>query len=72
MNDMENLRFDKEGYFLALVFYGLFYKRNKNISPVFSYVVRNTCGSLEELEIAWRLPTGSCVSITVWKMFSIS
>ena len=28
-NSMENLRFDKEGYFYVLVFYGLFCKRNK-------------------------------------------
>ena len=28
MNFMENLLFDKEGYFHVLVFYGLFYKRN--------------------------------------------
>ena len=40
-NSMENLRFDKEDYFHVLVFYGLFYKRN-------------TCGSLRELEIAWK------------------
>ena len=26
---MENLRFDKEGYLLVLVFCGLFYKRNR-------------------------------------------
>ena len=29
VNSMENLRFDKEGYFHVLVFNGLFYKRNR-------------------------------------------
>ena len=29
LNGMENLRFDKEGYFHVLVFYELFYKRNR-------------------------------------------
>ena len=29
MNSTENLRFDKEGYFHVLVFYGLFYKKNR-------------------------------------------
>ena len=29
LNSMKNLRFDKEGYFHVLVFYGLFYKRNR-------------------------------------------
>ena len=29
MNSMENLRFDKEEYFHVLVFYRLFYKRNR-------------------------------------------
>ena len=28
LNSIENLRFDKEGYFHVLVFYALFYKRN--------------------------------------------
>ena len=32
-NSMENLRFDKEGYFHVLVFYGLFYKRNRKHFP---------------------------------------
>ena len=29
LNGMENLHFDKEGYFHVLVFYGLFYERNR-------------------------------------------
>ena len=33
MNSMENLRFDKDGYFHVLVFYGLFYKRNRKHFP---------------------------------------
>ena len=34
LNGMENLRFDKEDYFHVLVFYGLFYKRNrKHVFP---------------------------------------
>ena len=53
-NSMENLRFEKEGYFHVLVFYGLFYERNRTH---FSHVLtryRNTRGSLGELEIAWK------------------
>ena len=43
-NSMENLRFDKEGYFHVLVFYtGYFIKE-----------IENTRGSLGELEIAWK------------------
>ena len=41
LNDTENLRFDEEGCFHVLVFYGLFYKRN-------------TCESLGKLEIVWK------------------
>ena len=55
LNSMENLRFDKEGFFHVLIFYGLFYKRNKK--TVFFRVpirYRNTRGSLGELEIAWK------------------
>ena len=53
-NSMENLRFDKEGYFHVLVFYGLFYQSNrKHFFLVFPLRYRNTRGSLEELEIAW-------------------
>ena len=53
-NSMENLRFDKEGYFHVLVFYGLFYRRNRKIFSSVSIRSRNTRGSLEELEIAWK------------------
>ena len=42
-NSMENLRFDKEGYFYVFVFYtGYFIKEIENISPVFPYSYRNT------------------------------
>ena len=51
-NSMENLHFDKEGYFHVLVFYWLFYKRNRKQFFLCSH--RNTRGSLEELEIAWK------------------
>ena len=59
---MENLRFDKEDYFHVLVFYVLFYKRNKK--HVFGLPIRyrNTRERLGELEIACgnsRL-AGSC------------
>ena len=80
---MENLRFDKEGYFHVLVFYkGYFINEIENISPLFPYRYRNTRGSLGELEIAWKhwpyrlvfplqflvlLNIHSRVSITVWK-----
>ena len=38
MNSMENLYFDKAGYFHVLVFYELFYKGNrKQFFPVFPY-----------------------------------
>ena len=33
MNSMDNLHFDKEGYFHVLVFYALFYKEIENIFP---------------------------------------
>ena len=40
LNGSENLRFDKEGYFHVLAFYGLFYKRNrKHLFPCFPYVI---------------------------------
>ena len=43
MDSMENLRFDKEGYFHDLVVvYGLFYKMNRKHPPpppVFPYVI---------------------------------
>ena len=79
---MENLRFDKEGYFHVLVFYGLFYKRNRKHFPPCSHTL------IETLVEVWEnsklrgnsRPTGSCshfnfsfsqtstrVSITVWK-----
>ena len=53
LNSMENLRFDKEGYFHVLVFYtGYFIKEIENISPRVYIRYRNTRGSLGELEIA--------------------
>ena len=40
LDSMENLRFDKEGYFHVLDFYGLFYERNrKHFFLVFPYVI---------------------------------
>ena len=62
-NSMENLCFDKEGYFHVLV----------NISPRVPIRYRNTCGS--KLGILWkhsttlqaRVSTSTCVSISVWK-----
>ena len=73
MNSMENLRFDKEGYFHVLVFYtGYFIKEIENISSHVPIRHRNTCGSLRELEIAWKhyfnfsfSQTSTRVSITV-------
>ena len=81
-NIMENLRFDKEDYFHVLVFYGLFYKRNRK--SFFSFR-----GSLGELEIVCkhshygaRVPTSISRSLKLplvfynsmetQKMFSIS
>ena len=52
-NSMENLRFDKEGYFHVLVFYtGCFIKEIENIFSRVPIHYRNTRGSLGELEIA--------------------
>ena len=50
---MENLRFDKEGYFHVLVFYtGYFIKETENIFPrVYTHSYRNTRESLGEREI---------------------
>ena len=54
-NSMENLRFDKEGYFHVLVFYtGCFIKEIENIFSRVPIHYRNTRGSLGELEIAWK------------------
>ena len=51
-NSIENLRFDKEGYFNVLYFYGLFYKKNRKcfLSCSRIYVIE-TCilGRLREL-----------------------
>ena len=53
VNSMENLRFDKKGYFYVLVFYWLWYERNRNNFRV-PIRYRNTRGSLWELQIAWK------------------
>ena len=42
LNSMENLHFDKEGYFHVLVFYGLFYKTNRNTYFNFSFPQNST------------------------------
>ena len=53
LNGIENLRFDKEGYFHVLVFYtGYFIKEIENIFSSVYISYRNTRGSLGELEIA--------------------
>ena len=60
MNSTDNLRFGKESYFNVLVFYtGYFIKEIENISspPRVPIRYRNTRESLEELEIAWNVPT---------------
>ena len=55
MNSMEKLRFGKEGYFHVLVFYtGYFIKEVENIFPRVPTRYRNSRGSFEELEIAWK------------------
>ena len=48
MNSMENLRFDKEGYFNILVLYTLFYKRNRKHFFVCSPYVIETIGEICE------------------------
>ena len=73
-NSMENLRFDKEGYFHVLVFI----KEIENICPVFPYVIETLVEVWEDSKL--RGNTRSCshfnfslsqtstrVSITVWK-----
>ena len=53
--NMENSPFDKESYFNVLVFYVLFYERNRKHSPPRIPIrYRTTSESLEELEIAWK------------------
>ena len=79
---MENLHFDKEGYFHVLVFYGLFYKRNiKYFFTVFPYVIETPAEVWENSKLCGNSrPMGSCsdfnfsfsqtfthVSLTVWK-----
>ena len=55
INSMENVRFgSKEGYFNILVFYGLFYERDRKHFPHVLIRYRNNRGSLGELEIAWK------------------
>ena len=67
LNSMKNLRFDKEGYFHVLVFYGLFYKRNrKHFSCVTCkrYSSRNTGrtlrahvpNSISHSPVLWFIP----------------
>ena len=67
-NSMENLRFDKEGYFHVLVFYtGYFIKEIENI-PRVPRRYRNTRGSLGEQHFNFSFSqTSTRVSITVWK-----
>ena len=54
LNGTDNLRFDKEGYFHVLVFYGLFYKSNRKHFFCVPIRYRKTRESLGELEIAWK------------------
>ena len=62
-NSMDNLRFGKEDCFHVLVFYtGYFIKEIENIFPRVSVRHRNTRGSLEELEIAWKALVPTSIS----------
>ena len=54
MNSMENLRFDKEGYFRVSVFYGLFYKMNRKHPP-------------PRVPLRYRNTGRSLCMYTVWK-----
>ena len=71
MNGLDNLLFDKEGYFHVLVFYGLFYKRNTETCES----LWNTCESLwntRPMSSCFHcnfsfFQSCTCVSITVWK-----
>ena len=60
MNGMENLRFDKEGYFHISVSYGLFYKKKgkENISLVFPYAI-------ETLVKVWEKPQNSVETLAL-------
>ena len=54
MNSMENLRFGKENYFYILVFYMLFYKRNrKHVSPC-SHTLYKHSWKFGRFEIVWK------------------
>ena len=70
---MENLRFDKEGYFHVVVFYtGYFIKEIENIFFRAPIRYRNTRGSLGEREIAWKhSPYGSCSHTLVLPNFLV-
>ena len=79
LNGTENLRFDKDGYFDAVIFYGLFYKGNRKHFLRVPIRYGNTWKFERKLRGNIR-PTGLCshfnfslsqtftrVSITVWK-----
>ena len=60
LNGTENLRFDKDGYFDAVVFYGLFYKRNRKHFPrvpMRTLKFGRTRNSVEKLAIRDCVPT---------------
>ena len=66
LEGMEDLRFDKEGYFYVLVFYGLFYKRNrKHFFPCSHTLYKHSWEfgrirhSVETLELRARVPASS-------------
>ena len=48
-NSTENLRFDKAGYFYVLIFYELFYKRNRKHFFPFPYVIETRLLANESL-----------------------
>ena len=62
LKSMENVRFDKEGYFQVLVFYtGYFIKEIENISPCLHTVIETLVKVWENLELRGNTRTaGSC------------
>ena len=63
LNGTENLRFDKDGYFDAVIFYGLFYKGNRKhflrvpIRYGNTWKFGRTRNSVEKLAIRDCVPT---------------
>ena len=65
LNSMENLHFDKEGYFHVLVFYGLFYKTNRKHFFLCSHVIETPIS----ISHSPKLPLVFLQMYGTWKRF---